>query len=46
MKEVEKVGTDPKVFWTEDGTRVEYWVLAVDREGGRVVGLRVWSIES
>ena len=46
VKEVESVGTEPKVFWTRDGTRLEYWVLALDRKGGRVVGLRVWSVES
>ena len=36
-----------KVFRVEiDGTRAEYYVVAVDAEKGRVVGLKALSVES
>ena len=44
---VESVGTNAKVFRTQrERTRVEYWVLAVDKAKGRVVGLRAEAVES
>lgn len=36
-----------KVYRVETGTsRVEYFVLGLDREGGRIVGLRARAVES
>lgn len=38
---------DVKVFKVEiDGTRAEYYVVAVDEKEGRVVGLKALSVES
>ena len=45
VKAVESAGGKAKVFRTEEGSRVEYWVVAVDGEG-RVVGLRARAVES
>jgi len=38
---------DVKVFKVQiDGTRAEYYVVAVDEKDGRVVGLKALSVES
>lgn len=38
---------DIKVFKVQiDGTRAEYYVVAVDERDGRVVGLKALSVES
>lgn len=45
---VKKVGKgEVKVFRVElEGTRAEYYVVAVDKEGGKLVGLKALSVES
>jgi predicted aspartyl protease len=45
---VKKAGSgEVKVFRVEiDGTRAEYYVVAVDGKEGRVVGLKALSVES
>ena len=36
-----------KVFRVElEGTRAEYYVVSVDKNGGKVVGLKALSVES
>lgn len=38
---------DVKVYQLETGsTRVEYWVLALDGKGGRLVGMKARAVES
>ena len=47
VKAVKSVGANAKVFRAKQGrTRVEYWVLAVDKAKGRVVGLMGEAVES
>lgn len=45
---VKKAGDgEVKVFRVElEGTRAEYYVVSVDREGKKVVGLKALSVES
>lgn len=45
---VKKAGNgEVKVFRVElEGTRAEYYVVSVDREGKKVVGLKALSVES
>lgn len=45
---VKKAGSGQvKVFRVElEGTRAEYYVVSVDKEGGKVVGLKALSVES
>ena len=45
---VQKAGDgEVKVFRVElEGTRAEYYVVSVDREGKKVVGLKALSVES
>lgn len=45
---VKKAGSGQvKVFRVElEGTRAEYCVVSVDKEGGKVVGLKALSVES
>ena len=35
-----------KVYREQAGSRVTYYVVGLDREGGRVVGVRVKAVES
>lgn len=40
-------GGDVRVYRVpRGGTRVEYWVVGVDREEGRLVGVKALGIES
>lgn len=45
---VKKAGDgEAKVFKVVlDGTRAEYWVVSVEEEGGKLVGLKALSVES
>lgn len=45
---VRKVGNgEVKVFRVElEGTRAEYYVVSVDKDQGRLVGLKALSVES
>lgn len=45
---VKKAGNgEVKVFRVElEGTRAEYYVVSVDKNGGKVVGLKALSVES
>lgn len=45
---VKKAGNgEVKVFRVElEGTRAEYYVVSVDKEGGKVVGLKALAVES
>lgn len=45
---VEKAGDGKaRVFRVQGkGTRVEYWVVGVDKQGGRVVGFKAGAVES
>ncbi len=48
LEAVGKTGGGPTMIFRVDleGTRVEYYVVAVDRKGGNVMGLRAMAVES
>ena len=47
LEAVKKATGEVKVFRVEGkGTRVEYWVLGVDKTKGRAVGFRAKAVES
>lgn len=36
-----------KIYRVEiDATRVEYWILALDADGGKIVGVRAKAVET
>ncbi|KAL2014438.1 hypothetical protein VTN00DRAFT_1963 [Thermoascus crustaceus] len=44
---VDEAGIDVKVYRVEVGkSRVEYWVLALEAEGGKIVGMRARAVET
>ena len=45
---VEKAGDGKvRVYRAENGTaRVEYWIVGLDKEGGKIVGLKAKAVES
>lgn len=48
LSAVKKAGNgDVKVFRVDlESTRAEYYVVSVDKEGGKLVGLKALSVES
>lgn len=46
-KAIDETAVDVKVYRVEIGpSRVEYWVVALDVEGGKLVGLKAKAVES
>lgn len=44
---VDEAGIDVKVYRVEVGkSRVEYWVLALEAEGGKIIGMRARAVET
>lgn len=48
LEAVEKVGNGKfSIFKVEHGrTRVEYYIVGLDKEGGKVVGMKALAVES
>jgi hypothetical protein len=44
---IDESGVDVKIYRVEVGrSRVEYWIVALEAAGGKIVGLRAKAIES